>query len=178
MLSEEYGIDKKPITKRNPQSNSIVKRVHQTIGNMLRTFLVQDNEGIDKNNPWSGILAAVAFAVRATVHTTTQASPSQLIFGRDAMINIRHIANWKFIEDQKRNQILVNNNAENSKQLPHTYKKGDLVLVKAKQTCKYGVESYLGPYVVQTVNNNGTLRINEGTVSDVYNIRNITPYHR
>jgi hypothetical protein len=118
LLSEEYGIDKKPITKRNPQANSIVERVHQTIGNMLRTFSVQDNQGIDEKDPWSGILAAVAFAVRATVHTTTQASPSQLIFGRDAMINVRHIANWKYIEDRKKNRILINNNAENEKRLP------------------------------------------------------------
>ena len=40
MIQEDYNIIKKPITKRNPQANSIVERVHQTIGNMLRTFSV------------------------------------------------------------------------------------------------------------------------------------------
>ena len=94
------------------------------------------------------------------------------------MINIQHIADWKYIEDQKKNRILINNKAENSKRLPHQYNIGDLVLVKAKQNQKYGVQSYLGPYIVRTVNNNGTLRIDDGIISDVYNIRNVTPYHR
>ena len=74
MLQEDYLVIPRPISKRNPQANSIVERVHQTIGNMLRTFSIQSNTGLDEEDPWSGILAAVAFAVRATVHTTTQAS--------------------------------------------------------------------------------------------------------
>jgi transposase InsO family protein len=66
MLKAKYGITKKAITKRNPQANSIIERVlHQTIGNMICTFSVQST---DDNNPWNGILLAVAFAVRATVH--------------------------------------------------------------------------------------------------------------
>jgi transposase InsO family protein len=40
MLETEYGITKKAITKRNPQANSIIERVHQTIGNMICTFSV------------------------------------------------------------------------------------------------------------------------------------------
>ena len=45
---EEYNIIKKPITKRNPQANSIVERVHQTIGNMLRTFSVHQTQWMRK----------------------------------------------------------------------------------------------------------------------------------
>lgn len=36
MVQEEYGVKKKPITKRNPQDNTIVERIHQTIGDILR----------------------------------------------------------------------------------------------------------------------------------------------
>ena len=43
MVQEDYMVVPKPITKRNPQANGIVERVHQTIGNMVRTFSVQDN---------------------------------------------------------------------------------------------------------------------------------------
>ena len=53
-------IKKKPITARNPQANVIVERVHQTIENMIHTFQVQD---MDEDDPWAGILNAVAFAV-------------------------------------------------------------------------------------------------------------------
>ena len=38
MVKEDYGIIRSPITARNPQANAIVERVHQTIGNMLKTF--------------------------------------------------------------------------------------------------------------------------------------------
>jgi hypothetical protein len=38
MIQRDYGITKRPITARNPQANGIVEIIHQTIGNMLRTF--------------------------------------------------------------------------------------------------------------------------------------------
>ena len=95
MVQEDYGITTKPITSRNPQANSILERVHQTIGNMFRTCQVQYSEDTD---PIDGVLAACMFAVRATYHTTTQATPSQLVFGRDAILNTKFIANWKHIK--------------------------------------------------------------------------------
>ena len=90
----------KPITTRNPQANAIVERVHQTIGNMIRTFELYDNDGIDDDDPWSGILAAVMAAVRSTYSTTTQAMPMQLVFGRDAIINAKFIADWDYIRQR------------------------------------------------------------------------------
>ena len=64
---------------------------------------LQNTENID--NPFKGILSAVCFAVRATVHTTLQATPSQLVFGRDHILNIKYQANWKNIRDQKQKLI-------------------------------------------------------------------------
>jgi transposase InsO family protein len=96
MVRNEYGIKSKPITKRNPQANAIIERVHQTIGNIIRTFQVQDNY-LDEDDPWEGILAATMFAIRATYHTTLQATLSQLVFGRDAILNVQFEANWNLI---------------------------------------------------------------------------------
>ena len=83
MIKNDYGIKVKPITTRNPQANAIVERVHQTIGNMIRTFELYDNDGIDDDDPWSGILAVVMAAVCSTYSTTMQATPMQLVFGRN-----------------------------------------------------------------------------------------------
>ena len=94
MCQNDYGLKRKPITTRNPQSNAIIGRIHQTIGNIIRTF---DVSNIVNNNPWSGILAVTMFAVRAMYHTTLQASPMQLVFVRDAILNINHVANWELI---------------------------------------------------------------------------------
>jgi hypothetical protein len=41
MCGEDYGLKRKPITTRNPQANAIIEHVHQTIGNIIRTFDVQ-----------------------------------------------------------------------------------------------------------------------------------------
>eukprot|EP00957_Ditylum_brightwellii_P038257 2892944-Ditylum_brightwellii.AAC.1 len=35
MVLKDYGTRKKSITVRNPQTNSIIERIHQTIGNII-----------------------------------------------------------------------------------------------------------------------------------------------
>ena len=82
MITNDYGTKVKPITSRNPQANAILERVHQAIGNILRTSKVR-NIVLDDENPWDGILAFTMFALRATVHFTAKYTPAQLIFGRE-----------------------------------------------------------------------------------------------
>ena len=69
-FQNDYGLKRKPITTCNPQSNAIIERIHQTVGNIICEV---DVSKIVKNDPWSGILAATMFAVRETYHTTQQA---------------------------------------------------------------------------------------------------------
>ena len=42
MIQANHGIKVKQITSRNSQANSILERVHQSTGNILRTFKVQN----------------------------------------------------------------------------------------------------------------------------------------
>ena len=176
MIQEDYGVKKKPISKRNPQANAIVERVHQTIGNMIRTFKIHKNEELPEDDPFSGVLTTVAFAIRATVHTTTRVMPMQLVFGHNVILNIQHQADWHYVKERKERMIKINNQRENAKQIPHTYQVGALVLIKNEQTLKYGSDSYLCPYPISSVHNNGTVRVQEGTITDMYNIRNVIPY--
>ena len=120
MARKEYGLKVKKSTTANPQSNAIIERVHQTLGNLLRTFELEEID-LDEEDPFSGILAAAAFAVRSTYHTTLQATPGQLIYGRDMLFNIKHIADWKAIRECKQAQINKDNKRENSKRIPHEY---------------------------------------------------------
>ena len=180
MIKNDYGISRFGSSVRNPQANGIIERVHKTIGNMIRTFELED---LDTKNPFGGILAATMFAIRATHHTTLQASPSQLVFGRDAIHNIGFEANWKFIRDRKQEIIRKNNKKENAKRVKHEYSVNDEVLMKNPKTetkgaRKFGLEPWLGPYKVLRNNNNGTLRLQMGAVSDNINIRKLKPYHR
>jgi hypothetical protein len=94
-LKHDYGIiQRKLITTRNPQANAMVERVHQTLHSMLATKEI--GQGLDVWDKWEGILGAVGFAMRATVHMTTQATPMQLVFGRDAIHNVKFLANWQW----------------------------------------------------------------------------------
>eukprot|EP00957_Ditylum_brightwellii_P207246 15352120-Ditylum_brightwellii.AAC.2 len=98
LIWDEYGIKWKPITTRNPQANSIVERAHQTIGNLLCTFESVSVE-LDPEDLWSSILNTVIFALQPMIHTTHKATTIQLLFGRGAILNIVHLANWWFIQE-------------------------------------------------------------------------------
>ena len=91
MIKNKYGVTRKPITARNPQANAILERMHQTLGNIIGMHQVQDLE-IDTPDPWSGILATAMFALRSTYHTALKATPYQVVFGRDAMLNTKFLA--------------------------------------------------------------------------------------
>jgi transposase InsO family protein len=175
MVERDYGITRKPTTTRNPQANSIIERIHQTIGNMIRSFQIGQME-VDEQDPWSGILAATMFATRATYHTTTQATPAQLVFGRDAVLNVKFDANWKYIRERKQRTIDANNRNENRKRIPHHYRVGDQVLYRVDSMSKYSENPYNGPHTIVQVNTNGTVRLKMGAVTDTVNIRLLKPY--
>ena len=175
MLKEDYGIKIKRISVRNPQANAIIERIHQTIGNIIRTFQVHSEE-INEEDPWTGILATTMFATRATVHTTLGATPSQLVFGRDAILNAAFEADWGLIKQRKKELIAKNNERENSKRIDYQYTVGEKVLLKEGLNTKYGGNPYSGPYKITRVNDNGTLRIKKGAKYDTINIRNAHPY--
>eukprot|EP00957_Ditylum_brightwellii_P030792 2333278-Ditylum_brightwellii.AAC.1 len=114
MIASDYGVKKKPNTARNPQANSIIERTHQTIGNTIGLFEVHDTS-IDEKDPWTEIISAVRFAPRDMVHTIMQATPMQLVFGKDAILNVKHQANWKYINERKEKLIKKKNEQENKK---------------------------------------------------------------
>ena len=154
----------------------MIERVHQTIGNIIRTFELQENY-LDEDDPWKGILSATAFAVRATYHTTLQKSPGQLVFGRDMIFNIKHQANWEYIQNRKQDIINQNNRRENAKRIPHQYNKGDLVLLRIGTEHKYE-QPYSGPHTISEVFSNGTVRIQKGPIVETVNIRRLQPYKK
>ena len=100
IIKKDYGIQISRITTRNPQANVILERVHQTIGSIIRTMMKLQDLVLDDDDPWDGILSATIFAIRATVHTTTRFTPMQLVFGRDAVLNILHEADWQIITEK------------------------------------------------------------------------------
>ena len=70
----------------------MIEHVHQMLGNLIRSFELQDNPYIDMDDPWLGILAAASFAMCSMYHTTLHVMPGQLVFGRDTILNMQFLA--------------------------------------------------------------------------------------
>ena len=131
---------------------------------------------MDPNDPFSGILSATMFATRATYHTTTRATPTQLVFGRDAITNIKFEADWNLIRQGKQEMIHRNNIKENSKRIDHKYHVGDKVLLRNDDLAKFQTDPWEGPYKISTVKDNGNVRVDKGTTIEPINVRLLKPY--
>ena len=162
MLKNEYGITKKVITTRNPQANSMVERIHQVIHQLIRTLNIKGKTDLDKLDfGWAGVMSATREAVRSTVHTTQRATPTQLVFGHDAILNVAFEADWQYIKEHKLHHIVQNNKKENATRIPHQYTVRDRVMVKQDPSRKHGSDRYSGPLTVCRINDNGTLKLSK-----------------
>jgi len=119
--------------------------------------------------------------MNSTVHTAARAMPTQLVFGRDAMLNATFQADWQFIRKRKQRLIIQNNKRENTKRKLHTCNAGDVVAVKAGKGRKHGSNPCLDPMRIAQVHDNGTVKLvkvadnNGRAVSQTWNIRNVEP---
>jgi hypothetical protein len=120
-LCPEYGFNRKVITTCNPQANAIVERVHQIVHQMLDSCDIKTKKDLYPDFGFSGYLSAIRSAVHTVVHTTTCATPSQLVFGRDAILNVSFEADWQYIKERKQRLIVQNNRKENAKRVPHNF---------------------------------------------------------
>ena len=145
------------------------------MGNSLRTLQLEDATLNDKD-PWAVYLASVAWAVRSTQHTVLEATPGQLVFGRDMVLPIQFQADWARIKLRKQEVINESNSRENKKRVKHDYKVGDKVLVEKPGIIRKMSSPRDGPYKITKIYTNGTVRILRGAINEQINIRRLTPY--
>ena len=93
-LLQSYGVDPKPTTVKNPQSNGLHERKHLVLCEMLRSQkLYVPKESIARREI-NRVLQSAAWAMRTSIHMITKYSPGQLIFQRDMIIHKKVIADW------------------------------------------------------------------------------------
>ena len=157
------------------QSNAVCERMHQTVGNVLRTLL---HGTIDHHKilPLQKNLLMKHFPLHhiAEVHFTLGNSPDSLVFNRDMFLNTQLIADWHAITQKKEHLIHENPLCENQKRRWCIPQKR--VLKKFWKPCKLD-ERTNGLYrVVEThVNSTVTIELRPG-VSERLNIRRNIPY--
>jgi hypothetical protein len=127
-LCETYGSKLKPTTVKNPQANAILERLHQVLGQMLRTSELDMAKTITPDDV-NVFLNNVAWAICSTYHTVLKASPGAAIFGRNMLFDIPFIADWNKIGDYRQRQTDLSTASKNSKQIDCDYKVSNKVLV-------------------------------------------------
>ncbi len=176
MLCESYGITHKPTTVKNSRANGILERVHQVLGQMLRTAELDMADSITPDDI-NVFLDNAAWAICSTYYRVLKASPGAAIFGWDMLFNILFMADWRKIGERRQSLTDHGNQRKNAKCIDYNYKVGDKVLVINKGIL-HKAESAHGkePWTIATVYMNGTIRIQCGTKTKQLSIRRVEPF--
>ena len=177
-LLRQWGIRNAPIGVRNPQANAICERMHQVVGNILRTIIHTNPPQTTEqaNGMVNYTLQTAAYAIRATIHRTMGLSPGAVVFHRDMIMDLPLIADLMVLRNKRQALIDYNLRRENYKRRTFDYQVGQHVLELAANPNKLGPATK-GPFRIEQVHCNGTLTIRRSaTIVDRVNIRQLRPY--
>ena len=177
-LLEMFSIKDVCSTSKNPQSNAICERMHQTVENVLR-ILVHTNPPNNLSKAKDIVddaLATAMHAMRTTVATTLGSTPGALAFSRDMFLNVPLIADWQAIARAREQHVNENLRRANKKRRQYDYAVGQQVLKKVPNPTTLGVRTE-GPYPINRLHVNGNLTIElRNGVTERINIRRVLPY--
>ena len=175
------GIKPVATSIKNPQSNAVCERMHQTVTNILRPLLHAHLPATPQaaNDIIDTALATALYASRASLHRTLHISPGALVFHHDMLLNIPLIADLALIRDHR--QVLIDENLrqQNMKRRSYDYQVGQQVLLlnPKEHPGKLEPRATKGPFTIVQVHTNGmvTLQKTDHTTLRI-NIRRIRPY--
>jgi hypothetical protein len=176
----ENGIQGVPTTVKNPQSNAINERIHQTVANILRTYV---HTRVLNNADQAAIvmdtaLATASHAVRCAVNRSIGNSPGSVVFQRDMFLPIQVVADLDAMRERR--QLRIDNNLvrENRRRTFRDYEVGDQVLVVDRDHNRRKLAPTTeGPYIISQVFVNGTVLImRRANVYERINIRRLRPF--
>ena len=130
----------------------------------------------DYIDPFGSILASIAWAVRASYNSATDATPAQLVFGRDMMFNLTSLVNWKDLSKKKQKLVDQANLRENVKRIDYDYQVDQLVYIIKDGIYRKLDSPKMGPFPISQVFTNGTVRIQRGIINERINIRRLEPH--
>ena len=99
----------------------------------------------------------------------------QIVFGQDAILKIKHVADWEHIRQHKQWKNNHNNKRKNMRWNNHQYKVGDKIQVKRKKNSKHELK-FIGPLPITQINDNGTVCFQKAIINDATNILRIKQF--
>jgi len=184
-------IGKSQTTPFHPQTNGFLERSHKTLKAYLRSF-------VDKDQEWDQILCYAMYCYNSTIHTSTNYTPYELVFGHKPTIpailsrKVEPQYNYDhYVFDLKRNmqqahEIARNNLIEKKESNKRNYDKtmnpinihiGDKVLIKEQHKKNTLCLNWSGPYEVVMVHDNENVTIKKGRRDYRTHINNIKPFN-
>lgn len=184
-------IEKSKTTPWHPQTNGYLERSHKTLKTYLRSF-------VDKDNNWDKLLCYATFCYNTTVHTSTNFTPYELVFGRKPNIPSTFTKNPEpqynyddYIFDLKRvmqeTHKMARDNLIKKKETNKTYYDktintidlhvGDKVLIKEQNKKNTLSLNWQGPYEIVLVHDNENITIQKGRHEYRIHKNNVKRYH-
>ena len=179
----DAGIEAKPTTASNPQSNGIVESVHRSIGVVLRTlFSVYRpvNQG-DAQRLIEQALATAMHPTRCAAHSSlARQTPGGLVFRRDMYLDIPLMADIIAISNARQQIIDKRLLKANSKRIPHEFTVGEQVLKRNLIGPRDKLRpTFSGPHRILQVHTNGSVTIQlDERIRERINICRLQPYRR
>jgi hypothetical protein len=139
-ILRQWGIRNAPIGVRNPQANAICERMHQVVGNILRTILHTNPppNAVAANALIDYALQTAAYAMKATTHRTLGVSPGALVYHRDMIMDLPFVADLLLLRNKPQQLIDYNLRRENYKRRNFDYQPGQWVLELSTNPGKLG----------------------------------------
>ena len=104
------GLKEKTSLPWNPQSNSILERIHQVLADCLTIFKLEDlNINEDEEDHFEEYLTMASYAIRCAFRKTHGYSLGQLEYGRDMFMPIEATIDWNSIKERKQKAISKSN---------------------------------------------------------------------
>ena len=133
-MLQRAGVQDVHTTSRNPQGNSVCERLHQTVGDVLRTYLHADGNPHnmeDANQLIDNALATVTHATRCSLSRAMGNTPGEVVFHRDMFVDLPVIVDLLAMQDKRQALIDENLRRQNAKRREFRYEVGGEVLIKS-----------------------------------------------
>ena len=179
-MLDSHGIKDVPCTAKNPQSNAVCERVHQTIANIIRTtcLLTPPRTKTQAHELVQDAIAQAIYATRVSVSRSLGTSPGNLTFRRDMLMDLPLTADLISIRARRQQLIDYNLQRQNSRRRTFDYQPGQDILIKSDDPRKMDSRGH-GPYRIERVYTNGTADIRRRpTFVERLNIRRLIPYFK
>ena len=165
------SMKKKPTTARSPQPDGATERTHQALRGSLAAPGLPKLE-LPLASPFGSFAAAASWAIRSSYHSTLKATPGQLVFGSDMLLDAQLKAGWAGTKLRKQSLIGKGAAPGSRCRAQHDYKIGDKALYAKPRIIPKMEQPRTGPFEVKQVHANGTLAIEKGAAIGRVNIRN------